>query len=151
MVRLHRRQFVLFEIIAWGGFTLRHLDVHELAGHAFTQVRQHGLEQREALRLELVDRITLAVRAEIDDGAQMLEHHEMLAPERVERLEEDGLLDVVHAHPADIGRGLARRGIDGVNQALRLDVLTHEGVTDAADLRFSLCAARSLDADFLAI
>ena len=72
MVRLHRRQLdglhqrllVLF----------RHaLDVHELAGDGLAQVGQHGLEQVEAFRLVLVERIALAITTEVDHLAQMLE------------------------------------------------------------------------------
>ena len=83
-------------------FLLRHaLDVHELAGDGLAQVGQHGLEQVEAFRLVLVERIALAVAAEVDHLAQMLERDEMLAPEVIEGLQQDHLLDLPH--------GLGRR------------------------------------------
>ena len=50
----------------------------------------------KASRLVLVQRIALAVAAKPDDLAQMFEHHEMLAPQMVDRLQEDRLLDIAH-------------------------------------------------------
>ena len=79
------------------------LDVHELAGDGLAQVGQHGLEQVEALGLVLVERIALAVAAEADHLAQMLERDEMLAPEMIERLQQHHLLDLAHGLGAELG------------------------------------------------
>ena len=47
------------------------------------------VEQREALALVFVQRVALAVAAQADDLAQMVERDEMLAPEMVEGLQQD--------------------------------------------------------------
>ena len=50
----------------------------------------------ESFRLILVERIALAVAAEADHLAQMLERDEMLAPQVVQRLQQHHLLDLAH-------------------------------------------------------
>ena len=67
-------------------FLARELDMHELAGHRLAQARQHVLEQREALALIFVQRVALAIAAQADDLAEMLERDEMLAPQMIEGL-----------------------------------------------------------------
>ena len=67
---------------------------HELRGHRLAQVLAHRLEQVESLGLVLVERIALAVAAQADDLAQMLQHHEMLAPEMIEDLQQHRSLDL---------------------------------------------------------
>ena len=49
------------------------LDMHELPGHRLAQARKHVLEQGEALGLVLVERVALAVAAQADDVAQVIE------------------------------------------------------------------------------
>src|SRR5581483_4278393 len=56
------------------------LDMHELPGHRLAQARQHVLEHGEALVLVFVERIALAVAAQADHLAKMLDHDEVLAP-----------------------------------------------------------------------
>ena len=53
-----------------------------------------AFEQHEGLALVLVQRIALAVAAEADHLAQVLERDEMLAPQMVERLQQHHLLDL---------------------------------------------------------
>ena len=65
---------------------------------------EHRLEQLEGFRLVLVQRIALAVAAQADDLAQMVEHDEMLAPQMVERLQQDRLLDIAHARRGPTAR-----------------------------------------------
>ena len=85
-------------------FLLRHaLDVHQLAGHRLAQVGEHGLEQVEALGLVLVERIALAVAAEADHLAQVLQRDQVLAPQVVERLQQHHLLDLPHRLGAELG------------------------------------------------
>ena len=50
----------------------------------------------EGFRFVFVERIALAVAAQADHLAQVLEHQQMLAPQMVEGLEQDRLLDVAH-------------------------------------------------------
>ena len=47
--------------------------------------------------------IALAVAAEVDHLAQVLERDEMLAPEVVQRLQQDHLLDLPHRLGAELG------------------------------------------------
>ena len=77
--------------------------MHELAGDRLAHVGEHGLEQLEAFRLVLVEGIALAVAAEADDAAQMLEHDQMLAPVVIERLQQHHLLDLPHSLRAELG------------------------------------------------
>src|SRR5262245_21084528 len=70
------------------------LDPHQLRGYRFAQIGAHALEQAERFRLVLVERIALAIAAQPDYLAQMFEHDQVLAPEVVERLQKDRLLDV---------------------------------------------------------
>ena len=77
-----------------------HLDAHELARHLLAQMADEVVEELERLRLVLVQRIALGIAAPADDLAQVVEGHEMLAPEMVEALQQDLLLDIGH----DLGR-----------------------------------------------
>ena len=61
------------------------------------------LEQLEAFGLVLVERIALAVAAEADHLAQMLQRDQMLAPEMIERLQQHHLLDLPHGLGAELG------------------------------------------------
>ena len=101
----------------------RQLDVHQLAGDGLAQAGQHGLEQHERLALVLVQRIALAVGAEADHLAQVLERDEVLAPQMVERLQQHHLLDLPEVAPAELG-GLLRSAfvVDLLDEAL-LDLL----------------------------
>jgi len=56
----------------------------------------HRLEQAEGLRLVFLQWIALAIAAQADHLAQMVEHDQMLAPQMIQRLQQDGLLDVTH-------------------------------------------------------
>ena len=69
-------------------------DPHQLRRHRLAQALTHRFEQAERLRLVFVERIALAVAAQPDHLAQMVEHDQMLAPEMVERLQQDRFLDV---------------------------------------------------------
>ena len=106
---------------------LHDLDAHELRGHRLAQMLAHRLEQVEGLGLVLVERIALAVAAQPDHLAQMLEHDQMLAPEMVERLQQDRLLDVAHdvrAPLRDLGRHvLVGAALDAREQLLVGDAL----------------------------
>ena len=88
-VRLHRRQ---------RSRLLRRrcldLDPHELRSDGLAQTLAHRFKQAERFRLVFIERIALAVAAESDHLAQMIEHDQVLAPEMVQRLQKDRLLDV---------------------------------------------------------
>ncbi len=106
--RLERRHVLL----------LGKLDMHQLAGDRLAQARQHVLEQGEALVLVLVQRIALAVAAQADHLAEMLERHEMLAPQPIERLQQHGALDLAHDLRAKIGGLLGEALVGGLDQPL---------------------------------
>ena len=82
MMCLHGRQ--LCRIERGNVLLARKLDMHELAGHRLAQARQHVLEQREALALIFVQRVALAIAAQANDLAEMLERDEMLAPQMIQ-------------------------------------------------------------------
>src|SRR5262249_52968490 len=65
---------------------LHDLDAHQLSGNSLAQALAHVLEQIESLGLVFIEWIALAIAAEADDLAKMLEHDEMFAPEMIERL-----------------------------------------------------------------
>ena len=82
------------------GLLEHHLDAHELAGHLLAQMADQVVEELEGLGLVLVQRIALGVAAPADDLTQVVEGDEVLAPEVVEALQQNLLLDIVH----DLGR-----------------------------------------------
>ena len=59
-------------------------------------MRDHRLEQTESFRLVFLQRIALAVAAQADHLAEVIEHDQVLAPQMIQRLQQDGLLDVTH-------------------------------------------------------
>ena len=65
---------------------LHDLNEHQLCGNRLAQMRDHRLEQRKGFRFVLIERIALAIAAQADDLAQVIEHHQMLAPEMIESL-----------------------------------------------------------------
>ena len=73
------------------------------------QLGEQGLEQLEGLALVFVQRIALAVAAQADILAQMVEIDDVLAPVVVERLQQDRLLDIAHDFGAEIRRRARRR------------------------------------------
>src|SRR5665213_4202787 len=89
-VGLHVRQLALL----FRRRLLHDLDAHQLRGDLLAQTRHHGLEQAEGLGLVFVERIALAVAAQADHLAQMFQHDQMLAPEMVDGLQQDRLLDI---------------------------------------------------------
>ena len=91
LLRLHRRQRRRLLLRRRRRLDL---DPHQLRGDRFAQALAHRLEQIEGFGLVLVERIALAVTAQPDHLAQMIEHHQMLAPQMVERLQQDRLLDI---------------------------------------------------------
>ena len=94
------------------------LDVHQLAGHVLAQAPEHIFEQDEAFRLVLVQRIELPIGAEADHLTQMFERHDVLAPQMVERLQQNHFLDLAIEIGAKL-RGLCFGiGIDGGLEAL---------------------------------
>ena len=115
MVGLHGRKL---GIERRNVFLPRELDMHELAGHRLAQAREHVLEQREALALIFVQRVALAVAAQADDLAQMLERDEMLAPEMIQGLQQHRLLDLAHDLRPEIGSLLGGLLVGRAHQAL---------------------------------
>ena len=106
--------------------------MHELLGDGLAQVGQHRLEQVEALRLVLVERIALAVAAEMDHLAQVLERDEVLAPQVVQGLQQDHLLDLADLQAADrLGRFIGST-LDVRHEFARLGMLAIELETDSA-------------------
>ena len=84
LMRLHRRQRPGRLLRRWRRLDL---DTHQLRSHRLAHVLAHRLKQAEGFRLILVERIALAVATQADHLAQMIKHHEMLAPEMIERLQ----------------------------------------------------------------
>ena len=117
VVRLHEGQVLLF-----GRRLLHDLHAHQLGGDRLAQILAHRFEQVEGFRLVFVQGVALAIAAQPDHIAQMIEHHEMLAPEMVERLQQDRLFDVaddVRAPPRDLRRHvLVGIPLDARNQLL---------------------------------
>lgn len=107
--RFRRRRF--------GGLA-HQLDAHQLCGDDLAQVAEHGLEQFEGLALVFLQRVALAVAAETDDRAEMVEVDDVLAPQRIERLQHHGALDIGHHFRAEPFGALGDRGIDGCGDAL---------------------------------
>jgi hypothetical protein len=67
-------RFHVGEILFVLGRLLHDLDAHQLRRHRLAQLGDHRLEQVERLRLVFVQRVALAVAAQADHLAQMLEH-----------------------------------------------------------------------------
>ena len=86
VVRFHGRQLI------GDGQAFRrpvgNLDPHQLRGRHLAQPGDHRLEELEALGLVFVQRVALAIAAQADDLAQMVERDDMLAPELVEGLQQ---------------------------------------------------------------
>ena len=72
-------------------------------------------------------RIALAVAAQADHLAQMVEHDQMLAPEMVQRLQQDGLLDVTH-HVGTPLRDLGRHVLVGALLDARQQLLVGDAL-----------------------
>ena len=94
MLGEHGRETLRFRLLE------HHLDAHELARHLLAQVADQAVEQLEGLGLVLVERIALGKTAPADDLTQMVEGHEVLAPEVIQALQQNLLLHIVH----DLGR-----------------------------------------------
>ncbi len=74
----------------------------ELTGYSLAQFAQQCLEQSEAFCLVFIQRITLAITAQSDDLPEMLQCHQMFAPQVIERLQEDSLLHLPHGVRAEL-------------------------------------------------
>src|ERR1044072_2306590 len=81
VVRLH-----VGEVLRLLRGLLHDLGPHQLRGDAFAQALNHRLEQVEGLRLVFVERVALAVAAQSDHLAQILEHQQVLAPKVIKGL-----------------------------------------------------------------
>ena len=88
-------------LLLWRGGADLH--PHQLCGHGLAQMLTHGLKQIEALRFIFIERIALAVSAQSDHLTQMVEHDQMLAPEMVERLQQNRFLDIADHVDAPLG------------------------------------------------
>ena len=84
----------------------------------------------EGLALVFVQRIALAVAAQADILAQMVEMDDVLAPVVIERLQQDRLLDIAHDVGAEIRGALGGARLDRLQ-----DALAHFFVGDAFFLR----------------
>ena len=87
MVQLHIRQRRLtgkYRLV----FKLQ-LNAQQLAGDSLFQSADHILKKREAFRLIFIQRITLAVTAQMDHLAQIIIGYDMVAPKFIERLQQD--------------------------------------------------------------
>ena len=69
------------------------LEVRQHLGHRLAQVGQQRLEQVEGLALVLVQRVALAVAAQVDALPQVVEVEQVLPPLVVEDLQQEALLD----------------------------------------------------------
>ena len=86
MLKLHRRRRRL-------GFLEPHFDPRHLRDDRLMPLRDQLSEKFERLGLVFVQRIALGHAAPADDLTQMVEGHEMLAPQMIERLQDHLLLD----------------------------------------------------------
>ena len=88
-------------------------NAQQQAGHAFAQVFQHGIEQAEGFALVFIQRVTLAIGAQPDALAQMIQRKQMFLPGLIENLQQQGFFDLAHNLWPNIGRtrriGLRRR------------------------------------------
>ena len=89
MLVLHRRRRRL-------GLLEPHFDPRHLGDDRFMPLRDQLAEQLEGLGLVLVQRIALRHAAPADHLTQMIERDEMLAPQMIERLQDDLLFDIAH-------------------------------------------------------
>ena len=119
-MRFHGRQFdrLKCRLLFWR----RKFDVHQLACRCFAQPRQHAFKQHECFALVFVQRIALPVSAEADYLAEMFERDEMLAPQEIERLQQDHLFDLAIELRSELFGLLGSLGIYGAYQAF-LDFL----------------------------
>ncbi len=76
------------------------------------------VEQGEGLGLVLVQRIALAVGAQADALAQMVQRIQMLLPHRVERLDQQALLDEAHQVGTHVGGFRGHHFVHGLLDAL---------------------------------
>lgn len=67
-----------------------------MAGDLLAQMPDQPVEQLEGLLLVLLQRVALGEAAPADHLAEMVERDQMLAPEMVERLQQNLLLDIGH-------------------------------------------------------
>ena len=88
MLVLHRRRRL--------GLLEPHFDPRHLPDDSLMPLGDQFPEKFEGFGLVLVQRISLGHAAPADDLTQMIEGHEMLAPEMIERLQNDLLLDEAH-------------------------------------------------------
>ena len=86
------------------------------------QLIEQRLEQVEGLGLVLVQRIALAIAAQADDAAQVVQMDQMLAPLHVDHLQQELLLEATGLLGADLLHPLARARVGGGDDAL-LDLL----------------------------
>ena len=70
-----------------------HLDAQHLRDDRLVPLRDQLLEQLEGFRLVFVERVALRHAAPADHLTQMVERDQMLAPQMIERLQDDLLLD----------------------------------------------------------
>ena len=88
MLELHRRRRL--------GLLEAHLDARHLGDDRFVPLRDQLLKELERLGLVFVERVALRHAAPADHLPQMVERHQMVAPEVIERLQDHLLLDVAH-------------------------------------------------------
>ena len=73
---------------------LRHWpDLRELLRHIHAQTVEEMLEKLEAFRLVFIERVTLGIAPETDHRTQVFQLQKMVAPFRVDGLQENLLLD----------------------------------------------------------
>ena len=102
------------------------LDVHKLAHHVGAQLGEKRFEQFERFLLVFVQWIALAVTAQADILAQVIQIDDVLAPIVVQRLQQDRFLDIAHDVEARIGGALRGAIVHGLLDAVGLHQEIHE-------------------------
>ena len=97
-----------------------------MAGDPLLQLVQHGVEQGEGFGLVFVQRIALAIGAQADALAQMVQRVEVLFPDRVQGLDQQALFDEAHQFGAHVGGLRGHHLVHGL-----LDALPQMGLVDA--------------------
>ena len=91
----HHREFIfirqVFALLAELNF-----HAHQLTRHVFFQPRHHIREQGEAFSLIFIERVTLTITTQMDHLTQVINGHNMFAPQTVQRLQQHGTFHLLH-------------------------------------------------------
>ncbi len=100
------------------GLLVVELHRHQPAGHVLAQIDLQTFEQGEGLDLVLVQRVALAIAAQADDVAQVVQVHQVLAPLQIDHLQQEVLLDLTHIFFAKHADAFGGPFVGGLGDAL---------------------------------